>query len=63
MESLMLAWAGAADPCAAQVRLRPTVVARDSETPAVLEPERYRVSAPEVPLLAGVPTWVAARED
>jgi hypothetical protein len=61
VESLMVAVA--AEPCAVQLRPRPAVGAVDSVTPAVLESERYRVSAPEVPLLAGVPTWVAARED
>ena len=53
-ESLMVAVA--AEPCGLQLRPRPAVVATNSVTPAVLEPERYRVSAPEVPLLAGVPT-------
>ncbi len=58
-----VAVAVAEEPCAVQVRPRPAVGAEDSVKPAVVEPERYRVSAPEVPLLAGVPTWVAARED
>jgi hypothetical protein len=59
---MVVVLAAPAEPCAVLGRPRPAVGAPDSVTPAVWEPERYRVSAPKVPLLAEVLKSAAAKE-
>ena len=51
------------EPCAVPLCRPMAVGAMDSVRPAVWESERYRALALEVPPLAEVLKWVAARED